>query len=86
VAYRYKVVDHCPTDDGELMYWMSVAPPYDLYAKDEGLGFTNTGFDREAAGEECTASSESGCTATGPVTRRGDGAGGWLGLLLALVL
>ena len=74
VAYRYKVVDHCPTDEGELMYWMSVNPPYDLRAEDEGLGFTNTGFDREVAGRECKASSESGCTAVGLVAGRAGGA------------
>jgi hypothetical protein len=84
VAYRYKVLDHCPKDDRGLMYWMYVTPAYDLQFEGEGLGFTNWGsFDEEEAGGECKAASDSGCSVTG--VGRWDGDSQWLRLALAMV-
>jgi hypothetical protein len=53
VAYRYKVMDHCPPFNQEDLYGMSTASGYDLHGVGEGLGFTN-GFDvEEEEGDLC---------------------------------
>jgi hypothetical protein len=62
VAYYYTVVDECPAPGSYgLYYWMRTDPPYDLYAEDEGLGFTTGGA--EDVGAACQHPDEGGCSA-----------------------
>ena len=68
VAYRYKIIDHCPPTEDSMLYWMSVTPEYHISTETkENLSFTTGHFDFDEAGGVC---GEKGCAVTHVGSRR----------------